>query len=151
MNPGPGGWAFAIVLHKHNLDNIEESGYAREATNNTMELQAGIECMKRLIQQEMHHHLVTINSDSRYVVTGMQVWRHDWAFFDFETSIKKADGSRIPIKNGKMWKEAHELAERFHKVRFEWLRGHTGHYWNERCDHMAGAAVKHGNRNNGEL
>lgn len=151
VNPGPGGWAFAIVLDEHGFDNIEASGYAPAATNNTMELQAGIECMKRLLADNLDRNVVTIHSDSRYVVTGMQVWRHDWAFHDFKVSMPNARGVREPIKNAELWKSAHAEASKLKQVRFKWMRGHVGHYWNERCDHMAGAAVKHGNRNNGEL
>lgn len=137
VNPGPGGWAYVIVLPEGRGEPIEDSGYAERATNNTMEVQAALECMKRLIAEGLYQ-TVSINvwSDSRYVVNGFQSWRHLWADDDFDSCQK----------NRVLWREGHKLAEKFRAIRFNWVKGHRGHYYNERCDHMAGAAVKHGNR-----
>lgn len=146
VNPGPGGWAYVILLGvpsdatvHTDATVIEESGYVRDATNNTMELFAAIELMRQAVAQNWHtRHRLIIWSDSKYVVYGMENYRHSWADYDFKG-----------IKNPELWKFAHKVAEKFPKghLRFEWLRGHVGHYWNERCDAMAGAAVKRGNRN----
>ena len=140
VNPGPGGWAF-VLLQGVALEGgllIESSGYVRTATNNTMELMAAIELMRHVVDQNLHNkRKLTVWSDSKYVVYGMENYRHTWADYDFKG-----------IKNPELWKFAHKVAEKFPKghLRFEWLRGHVGHYWNERCDAMAGAAVKRGNR-----
>jgi ribonuclease HI len=133
VNPGPGGWAYVIAFD----EPIEQSGYVGKATNNTMEVMAAIKCLERLIAEGTHNLFqISVWSDSRYVVNGFQTWRHQWATFDFETCYK----------NRELWKQAHDLAEQFPRLRFKWLKGHSGHYHNTRCDHMAGAAVKIGNR-----
>jgi ribonuclease HI len=125
-----GGWAFAIIQEPEE-NTILGSGGVVVATNNTMELQAGLECMRALIAHGLHNQVCIIWSDSQYVVNGMQTYRHLW----------KDDGWR-DIKNPELWKEMHETANEFRRVRFNWLKGHAGHYWNERVDAMAGAAMK---------
>lgn len=141
-NPGPGGWAFAIVLEEdHGRENILDSGYELDATNNTMELTAGIRVLERLEKEKMNDLPVFVHSDSRYVVDGMQQYRHAWAESNF-----KYTNVNSPLKNGGLWRHANETANKFKRLRFMWLRGHVGHYWNEQCDAMAGRAVKIGNR-----
>ena len=139
VNPGPGGWAYVMIFHSlEGEEIIEGKGYVRDATNNTMELMAAIKLMKQGILQGTHlERRMTVWSDSKYVVYGMENYRHSWADYDFKG-----------IKNQVLWQQAHALATQYPKgrLRFEWLRGHQGHYWNERCDAMAGAAVKQGNR-----
>lgn len=139
VNPGPGGWAYVAIFHSLRGDQmIEQSGYVRQATNNTMELMAAIELMRQVIAHRSHlDHRMTVWSDSKYVVYGMETYRHVWSDYSF-----------AGIKNKELWQFAHRVANQFppRQLRFEWLRGHVGHYYNERCDAMAGAAVKHGNR-----
>jgi ribonuclease HI len=129
-------------MEKYDQPNIYESGYVSAATNNTMELTAGIKAMEHILALGLQRkYMIRIWSDSNYVVQGMQNHRHIWAMTDFELE---------PAKNRKLWKEAHAVAEKIPVIRFRWLKGHAGHQWNEHCDRMAAAAVKFGNRQQGE-
>ena len=42
------------------------------------------------------------------------------------------------MKNPDLWEMLLELVE-MHEVRFNWVRGHNGHEYNERCDRLATA------------
>ena len=42
------------------------------------------------------------------------------------------------LKNPDLWKRLYELVG-IHKVTFEWVKGHNGHDYNERCDLLATA------------
>jgi ribonuclease HI len=48
--------------------------------------------------------------------------------------------SRQPVKNRELWEQIDELL-RNRKYSFEWVRGHSGHEENERCDELARAAI----------
>jgi len=127
-NPGPGGWAF-ILRHPATGKELVRSGGERETTNNRMELIAvirGLEALKRKTSVE----LVT---DSMYVGKGLTEWMPKW----------KAHGWRrgrgpdsAPVKNVELWKRLDELLSK-HSLRFQHVRGHSGHVENERCDTLA--------------
>ena len=44
-----------------------------------------------------------------------------------------------------MWERLLKVCDR-HDVRFEWIRGHTGHPENERCDELANTAARGGDQ-----
>ena len=52
----------------------------------------------------------------------------------WKTSQKK------PVKNVDLWKRL-LAAKPPHNVTFHWVKGHAGHEFNERCDHLACAAA----------
>nr|MBA3551136.1 ribonuclease HI [Patescibacteria group bacterium] len=58
-NPGPGGWAAIIALANGTV--MEQGGRVEYTTNNRMELQAAIESLK-IIKDEQGN--VVINTDS---------------------------------------------------------------------------------------
>jgi len=132
-----GGWAY-VILHDYETPVYIDKGGVNVATNNTMELQAAIECMKGLIHLELQQEACTIWTDSMYVVNGMQHHRHVWA----ETNWVSSSNGGMPIKNPEQWKELHELAKQFKSLRFNHVKGHAGHYWNERVDGLAGSAMR---------
>lgn len=83
---------------------------------------------------------VTVYSDSKYVIDTMDKgWIHGW---------KKKGWSRgpnKPLKNADLWKRMAE-AVRGHKISWKWVKGHSGHPENERCDQLATeAADRRGN------
>lgn len=127
----PGGWAFVILLDNAGEENVYGSGRVDVATNNTMEMQAVMECMKRILKDRIRHRPVVIYSDSQYVVNGMNTWMHKWADDDFEG-----------VANADLWREAMELYKKFNRIRLKWVRGHNGNYWNEWCDKAAGVAQR---------
>ena len=74
---------------------------------------------------------VTLFSDSQYVVNGiMQGWARKWRANQWRRNSKET------AENIDLWGRLLELCEK-HVVRFEWIRGHTGHPENECCDRLA--------------
>ena len=126
-NPGVGGFA-AIV----NCDEHEKEVHGAEArtTNNRMELRAAIAGLT-LLKERCHVKAVT---DSQYVMKGMTEWLAGWIANGWRT------GARKSVLNRDLWEELNRLCH-FHKVEWEWTRGHAGHSLNERCDELANAAI----------
>ncbi len=125
-NPGPGGWG-AVMLYR---DRVRElSGGDRHTTNNRMELTAVIKALAELRKSAE----IDVYSDSSYVVKGMTGWIHDWK----RRGWKRASGS---LENVDLWRELAELAD-LHRIRWHWVRGHSGDPLNERADELAKTAV----------
>ncbi len=122
-NPGPGGWA--AVLQSGGHEKVL-SGAAPQTTNNRMELTAAIEALAALKRPTV----VTLRTDSRYVVDGITKWVHGWKKRGWQTAEKK------PVLNQDLWLRLDELAGG-HKVSWQWVRGHAGDGGNERVDRLA--------------
>lgn len=131
-NPGPGGWG-AILRYKGH--ERELSGSSRWTTNNQMELTAVIEALKAL--KEPCH--VVVYTDSQYLQKGITQWIHRWKKNGWKTAAKE------PVKNRQLWQELDRLTQR-HRVEWRWVRGHSGHPENERCDALARAAIGAGRK-----
>ncbi|MGP8270467.1 MAG: ribonuclease HI [Terracidiphilus sp.] len=125
-NPGPGGWAYIL---RYRQDAMERAGGAPDTTNNRMELRAAIEGLKALLEPCE----VLLFSDSRYLLEGITSWRHKWRVNGW-TRRRKAKA--YPLANSDLWEELDQLAEK-HIVRGQWIKGHSGHLDNERCDQLA--------------
>ena len=131
-NPGPGGWGTILRWDGHVR---ELSGFAPETTNNRMELTAAIEglaALKRTCQ-------VRLTTDSEYVKKGITEWIDGWVRRGWKNSQKKE------VANRDLWERLLELTRK-HRVEWCWVRGHTGHAENERCDELARAAITAGRR-----
>ena len=126
-NPGPGGWGAILRLGEHEK---ELSGGERLTTNNRMELMAAIKGLEALKKPSA----VTLFTDSRYVMDGLNQWLPRWKTNGWKTADKK------PVKNDDLWKALDEVAQ-LHKVDWRWVRGHDGHVENERADALARAAI----------
>lgn len=122
-NPGRGGWGAILVYGK--FEKVMSGGEA-ETTNNRMELTAAIEGMRALKEP----CIINLYSDSKYLIDAfLQGWVYNW----------KKNGWRRgkeAVKNPDLWEKLLELVE-MHEVRFNWVRGHNGHDYNERCDKLA--------------
>ena len=130
-NPGPGGWGSIIRTGSGgSLKEIELSGGKKMTTNNEMELSAVVEALRKLKEPSE----VSVTSDSQYVVKGMTSWVKGWIKNGWKTAAKK------PVKNRELWEELHKLSTP-HKVDWIWIRGHSGHSENERCDILANDAA----------
>jgi len=128
-NPGPGGWAY-ILKDPASGREREDSGGEAETTNNRMELLSviyGLESLTRPCRVELY-------SDSQYVVKGMREWLDGWKKKGWRNS------RREPVKNRELWQRLDELRQ-VHDVRCHWVRGHSDHPENERCDALAVAAI----------
>jgi len=126
-NPGPGGWG--AVMRYGNVTK-EISGKSDNTTNNIMELTAVIQALASLKEPCE----VTVTTDSTYVKNGITQWIHNWKRNGWKTSSKK------PVKNRELWIQLEEEARR-HSVRWNWVKGHSGHPENERADQLANEAI----------
>ena len=107
-NPGKGGWAYLNV----NTGEYDSGGVAK-TTNNRMELLA---ICKGLMSVTDPAH-ITIKTDSQY-------------------AIKIANKATRPDKNPDLWVLLHELLK-FHKVDFQWVKGHAKDTYNNYVDGLA--------------
>lgn len=122
-NPGPGGWA---AILRYNGHEKELSGGERETTNNRMELMAVISALTALKESCE----VELWTDSQYIEKAInEGWLAGWK----RRGWKRKGGE---LKNIELWQELDSLLAR-HRVNFNWLKGHDGHKFNERCDTLA--------------
>ena len=122
-NPGPGGWA-AILTYGEN--ERELSGGESATTNNRMELMAVISALTALKESCE----VELWTDSQYIEKAInEGWLAGWK----RRGWKRKGGE---LKNLELWQELGRLLG-LHRVNFNWLKGHDGHEYNERCDALA--------------
>ena len=128
-NPGAGG--YAAILRYRTAERVVSGGEV-ETTNNRMELLAVIVALEALKEP----CAVTVTSDSKYVVDALtKGWLDSWISHGW----RKADGK--PALNAELWQRLVVQLNR-HQVNFEWVKGHAGHPYNERCDSLAVAAIE---------
>ncbi len=124
-NPGPGGCA---VILKYNNNTKEISLGYRRTTNNRMELMAAILGLEALKNSNIK---CIVYSDSKYVVDSVEKgWLFSWLKKDFKNK-----------KNKDLWLRFYDVYKRFN-VTFKWIKGHSNHLENERCDALAVASSK---------
>jgi len=99
-----------------------------------MELIAAIKGLEALNNRSKVH----VFSDSQYLVQGMSKWIHNW------TSNGRLEEPGA-LANQDLWKQLETLSQQ-HEISWEWVRGHSGHPFNERCDKLAKRAVEVGIR-----
>lgn len=126
-NPGPGGWAALLIWGGREL---LRSGAAAATTNNRMELSACIEGLQALTRPSA----VDLHSDSQYVIRGINEWLPAWRARGWRTAAGK------PVLNQDLWEQLAAVAAE-HRVRWQWVKGHSGHPQNERVDAAARAAI----------
>lgn len=125
-NPGPAGWGTVFIMGNK---IIEIGGRSDHATNNQMELMAAIEGLKYLKKHKINLP-VEIFADSKYVITGINEWIHNWVKNNWRTANKKA------VLNQELWQELHILNQEF-KPKWYYVKGHNGDKWNDRADEIA--------------
>ena len=122
-NPGPGGWA-AILTYGEN--ERELSGGESATTNNRMELMAVISALTALKESCE----VELWTDSQYIEKAInEGWLAGWKRRGWKRKGRE-------LKNIELWQELDRLLG-LHRVNFNWLKGHNGHEYNERCDALA--------------
>ena len=124
-NPGPSGWAWYVD------ESCWAAGGWAHGTNNKGELTAVLD----LLQQTAHlAEDLLVYCDSMYVINSVTKWMHGWK----RRGWKKGDGK--PVLNVELM-QALDAAMAGRRVRFEWVKGHSGHPLNEAADRLANAAA----------
>tara|TARA_Y100000817_G_scaffold299249_1_gene277165 strand:+ start:400 stop:831 length:432 start_codon:yes stop_codon:yes gene_type:complete len=123
-NPGPGGWGVYI---KFNNEEKDLYGGNPETTNNQMEMQAALEALKYLKDED---EAIKLYTDSNYLRQGITDWIHKWKLNNWRTASKK------PVANRDLWIEISDLNEKMN-VEWNWVKGHAGDPGNERADQLA--------------
>jgi ribonuclease HI len=131
-NPGPGGYAAVLIYKQHRKELAQ--GYEL-TTNNRMELMAAIAGLQSLSEPCQ----VKLTTDSQYVRQGITQWIHGWKKKGWKTA------NREPVKNVDLWLLLDSEIQR-HDVEWFWVKGHSGHPENERCDVLARNAAMSENR-----
>jgi len=119
-NPGPGGWGALLIY------GDEE----KETTNNRMELSAAIFALASL----KRGCELTLYTDSKYVMSGINEWIKGWKAKGWQTAAKK------PVKNVDLWKQLDEETQR-HTIKWVWVKGHAGNEGNEAADQLANRGI----------
>lgn len=133
-NPGPGGWGSVVVTP--DLEVYELGGAENPSTNNRMEISAALRALKSVSQIDAPVHIYT---DSTYLIRGITQWIWGWR----KKGWKTAEGKDVVNKD--LWEDlSRTIAARSAgaKIEWKWVRGHTGHFGNERCDQIAVAYSK---------
>jgi len=124
-NPGPAGWAWYAD------DEHWAAGGWPHGTNNQGELTAVLDLLEQTA--DVDDDLV-IYCDSTYVIKSVTQWMPGWK----RKGWKKGDGK--PVMNVEIMK-ALDAAMAGRRVRFEWVKGHSGHELNEEADRLANGAA----------
>tara|TARA_Y100001968_G_scaffold133871_1_gene122121 strand:+ start:658 stop:1134 length:477 start_codon:yes stop_codon:yes gene_type:complete len=125
-NPGPGGWG-ALIRFKDG--SVEEfGGFEPHTTNNRMELLAALKIFNRLKDLPRHQN-ITIRTDSKYLIDGLNKWIKGWKKKGWKTAAGKT------VLNQDLWK-ALDIA-RIEGVSLEYVKGHSGDRDNDRVDEIA--------------
>mgnify|MGYP001226181112 CR=1 FL=1 len=126
-NPGPGGWG-AVLCWRNEEREIWGSNV--HTTNNRMELTAAIKAMESLKRPVK----AVLYTDSTYVKEGITNWLPAWKARNWKTAAKK------PVKNIDLWQALEETVEK-HDIKWCWVKGHSGHWGNERADQLANNGI----------
>ena len=136
-NPGLGGCGVVLLHFDKNNDLVKKEikrGY-KFTTKNRMELMAFIVGLKEL----KYSCDISIYSDSKYIVNAFnENWINTWLKENFRI------GKKNEVKNIDLWIELIILISK-HKYSLNWVKGHNGDEYNERCDTLANESL------NGEL
>ena len=126
-NPGPGGYGIIMEDCRSGFVKEYSKGF-RYTTNNRMELLAVIDALKMLKKNKLK---VLIYTDSKYVVDSVEKkWVFKWKTTNFKNK-----------KNVDLWLDFLKLFDK-NTIKFNWIKGHSNHPQNEKCDKLAFDASK---------
>ena len=126
-NPGPGGWAWAVPEGRF------ASGAEGRTTNQRMEIHAVLDAVQTI------EGPIEVVSDSTYVV---HCFRDRW----WEGWLRKGwvNSARKPVANRDLWEpliDAYRADPQ--RLRFRWVKGHSGDAMNDLVDRLAVEAALH--------
>lgn len=130
-----GGYAGVMLCGNHCMAVVGRDESSPD--NDRMELKAAVSCLKQINTPAR----VTLTSDSKYVVNGINTWMHNWKRNGWKTQSNK------PCANRDLWEEMAELRVN-HIVKAEWVKGHlknpatTQEVANAVCDELAQKAAE---------
>jgi ribonuclease HI len=127
-NPGPGGWG-ALLEYKGTQKKLR--GGEALTTNNRMELMAAIVALETLKEP----CAITLNTDSKYMMQGLNEWLPAWKARGWRTADKK------PVKNQDLWERLDAAVQR-HQIDWQWVKGHAGDPGNEAADQLANLGIE---------
>ncbi len=131
-NPGPGGWGTIV---RTDADVAELGGREDHTTNNRMELMAAIKAMELIASKKIGGEKIVVQSDSKYVISGITSWVAGWKRNGWITAGKKEVGNRD------LWEalsaSVASVAASGNSIAWKYVEGHAGHPGNERCDEIA--------------
>jgi ribonuclease HI len=125
-----GSHAYILYLNGKEYAHAEAQ---RNSTSNREELLGILHALQKLKRKDLP---VVVTSDSRYCVNSLTLWMPRWKKNNWISSTKE------PVKNKDILKSLDEIISEFDDIKFEWVRGHSGHPYNERCDAMCQQAIK---------
>ncbi len=124
-NPGAGGYAALIIDATGKCEEI--FGSAPRTTNNRMELTAAIMALKKITAEDF----AELFTDSAYLKNAFtQGWLANWKRNGWKTANKDA------VLNKDLWQKLDRLVDT-RQIKFNWVKGHAGDSFNERCDKIA--------------
>lgn len=134
-NPGDGGFAYLIKMDR-TIYKYAQGELA--TTNNRMELSAAMcafNAVKNIEFDSKIQYEINVYSDSRYVTDAINKnWLYNWVRRDFRN-----------VKNTDLWSQMYMLVSPIMlqsnvSVNFNWVKGHSGDYYNEIVDKLASQA-----------
>ena len=129
--------SYGVVINLGESDEIQLAGEIKGEvlTNNVAELTAALVALKYIVELDPNNPIITIVSDSNYVVKGYQSWLDNWVKNGFKTSMN------TEVTNIELWKKLYEY-KLSHNPQFIWVKGHAGHVGNEMADQLASSTLK---------
>lgn len=105
-------------------------------TNQREEIKAIINGLKKIKSNATHYH-IQVFSDSAYLINCMtQRWYENWRMNGWRNSKKE------PVENQDLWEELLQVIEDgFLKITWNKVKGHSGVFYNEQCDKLAGQGL----------
>lgn len=153
-NPGAGGWAYIVRYwdtpegsDMPQAQEIECSQGYRLSTNNRMEIMGAVFGIRKIIELVQSDPTwaqvsqINVMSDSEYFCNAInQRWIQKWSENNWMTS---GFGGRQPkpVKNKDLWEDVVQLQNILRELNINmtvnWVKGHNGNEFNERCDKLA--------------
>lgn len=127
-NPGPAGWA-AVVIEGSKRHEI--AGSVPWATVSEMELRAAVEALRRTPAGAR----IELRSDSELLIDGMRFRVFRWQRFGWRNS------RGFDLQHQELWREL-ILLNTQRTIRWQWIRGHSGHPIQSRADALAYYAAR---------